>query len=251
MPQHDVTVGPRHHPRHRQDPWIGRRLGVGADGQRASTAQLGQERTLGLDHPTHARTVDGSQCGHGGQVIGPTLDGQRALGHLGQHRRRLERLDGDAIGRLPLQPVHGGSGGHHCSHPVLAHGRQPGGQVPAQVGEGQIGSQVGQLHPAAGGPGGDGGPGGQVVEACAHQHVPGIAPLGEGGQHQAGHGQFAGGGQILGRVHSCVGIAADHRGLDLFDEHALAPELGQRDVGAAIALGVDHHQLGVETDSTE
>ena len=150
-------------------------------------------------------------------------------------------------GRFPGQPVEGRPSGHHRGDPVFADLGQAGGQVAPQVGEGQVRTKIGQLHPSAGRAGGDRGPGGEPLESGAHQHVPRIPPLGEGRQHQSGSGQLVGGGQILGRVHGGIGVTSDDCGLDLLHEHALASQLGQGDIGATIPLGVDDHQLGLDT----
>ena len=118
--EHDVAV-PR--PPCRPAGWSpagsvgrGRRLGMGTDRQRAAAAQLGQERPLGLDHPPDRGVVDGRQRPAGVVVVGPALDGQGTLGHLGHHRRRLERLDLQALRGGPRQPVEGGPGHHHRGH---------------------------------------------------------------------------------------------------------------------------------------
>ena len=95
--------------------------------------------------------------------------------------------------------------------PVLADPGQTGGQVAPQVGEGEVGPEVGQLDPAPGRPGGHRRPGREVVDRPAHQHVAGVAPLGERRQHQPRDGQAVGGGQVLGRVHGGVGVARGPR----------------------------------------
>ncbi len=245
MAQHHVSVGPGHHARQdeRARTVVGRH-GMGPDRERAPATQLGQEGALGLDHPAHRGVVDGAQGRPGGRVVGPALDGQGPLGHLGDHGLRIEGLDLHPLGRRPGESVEGGPGGHHRRDPVRPDAGQAGGQVPPEVGEGQVGPEVGELDAPAGRARRHRRPGGEPVEARPDQHVAGIAPLGKGGQDEPGGGQLRRGGQVLGRVHGGVGVAPGHGGLDLLDEHALTAQPGERHVGAPVTLGVDHHQLG-------
>ena len=197
------------------------------DRQRAPPAQLGQERPLGFDHPAHGGIVDGGQSGARWNRRRPDTRRPAHPGPPGAASSPGRGSRRQPPGRLPRQPVHGGPGGHHrgdsraappspAGWPGSPAGRRRSGPVagwPAAPGAGPI-----RWPPWPRWPGRRGG---------AHQHVTGVAPLGEGGQHQPGNGQFIGGGQILGRVDGGVGIAPDHRRLDLLDEHALAARAGR------------------------
>ena len=86
---------------------------MGPDRQCAPPAQLGQEGPLGA-RPPGARTVvvDGGQCRPGSPASSlPALHGQRALGHLGEHRprvrasrRRSRQAATSPAGRAPPWP---------------------------------------------------------------------------------------------------------------------------------------------------
>ena len=67
--------------------------------------------------------------------------------------------------------------------------------------------------------------GGQVVERRADERVTGVAPLGEGGEHEP-VGRV--GGKVLGRVHRDVGATVEDRLLHLLHEHAGAADAVDR-----------------------
>ena len=187
-------------------------LGVGADRQGAPTAELGQEGTLGLDEAVPTGLVDGRQRRRqsasswrhstasapwptwGSISPGSSTSVSRPAGGV-QPSRSMAAL---ATTTAATSPV-----------PAAA---KPGGQVPAELGEGEVRTQVGQLGPAPGRAGGHRGPGGQGGEAAAHQDVAGVGPVGHRGQHQAGDAALGRRRQVLGRVHGGVGLAVDDRG---------------------------------------
>jgi hypothetical protein len=80
-------------------------------------------------------------------------------------------------------------------------------------------------------------------------HVARVAPLGKCGKQQTRHGQFLRGGKVLGRVDGGVSIAPYDRSLDLLDEHPLATQLRQRQIGPTVPFRVDDHQLGRDAGS--
>ena len=125
--------------------------------------------------------VDGGQGTPGDVVVLAALHGQRPLPHLRQHRPGVEHLELEPGRWGPAQPVERGLGHHNCTHctvPDCARTAwtrtgdgQPGGQIPAQSGEGEVGTEVGQLDPPAGRAGGHRGPDGQRAETATDQHV--------------------------------------------------------------------------------
>ncbi len=236
----------RHHP---GQPQLGRAgtgpPGVGPDRQRAPPAQLGQEGPL-RGHQrvapgrrrrrASASRTAGSSTRHSTArapwpTWGSTTSGSRTSTTMPSGADQPSR----SMAALATTTA--------ATSPTPAAG-QPGGQVAPQAGEDEIGPEVGQLHPASGRAGGHHRSGGQGVEPPTDQHVPCIGPLGHGRQHQVGHGQLGGGGQVLGRVDGGVGLAPDHGRLHLLHEDALTPELFERDVGAAVPGGLHHHQGG-------
>ena len=227
------------------------RLGVSADRQRAPTPELGQEGPLGRHQTTYSGIVDGGQRQPGDVVVLAALHGQRPLPHLRQHRPGVEHLELEPGWWGPAQAVECGLGHHHCGHCARADNGQPGGQIPAQSGEGEVGTEVGQLDPPPGRAGGHRGPDGQGVETATDQHVAGVGPLGERSQHQSGHAELSGGGKVLGRMDGGVGLAGDDRGLHLLDEHTLASEPVEGDIEPPVAGGFDHHQGGAHPRPVE
>ena len=110
--------------------------GVGAGREVAVAAQLGQEGPLGVDaRGGWARARWRPAAAGVGVVVGPALDGQRALADLGQHdrRRRAPRRSRSAEPE-PLER----DGGHDDGVEVGRLG-QPGGDVAPQPGEGEVG----------------------------------------------------------------------------------------------------------------
>jgi hypothetical protein len=211
---------------------------VGANRKVATAAEATEEGPLGLDGHPHERIVDGGEGGGGRGVAVPALDGERTLGHLREHDRRLEHLGGHPVQAEAVQ----GGGGHDES---AADGdlAQAGGDVAADAREAQVGADRRELGPAADRTGGDGGTLGEHCEADADQGVAGVAALGVGGDHQTGG---RGRGKVLGRVHSQVRPAVEHRLLHLLDEHALTTELPDGHVLVAVAGGLGDHQLDDE-----
>ena len=110
---------------------------------------------------------------------------------------------------------------------------EPGVDVAAQAGEGQVRTQPGQLGPSAHRPGGHPRPG--------RPGPPGWSrPARRAGRPARGtqamtRSSWVIDGQVLGRVHGHVGPPVEHGGLHLLDEHALAAHLPDRDVQAAVA----------------
>ena len=85
-------------------------------------------------------------------------------------------------------------------------------------------------------------PGARSAQRAADERVAGVAPLRDGGQHQARRGDR---GQVLGRVHGEVGPPVEHGLLDLLDEHALAAELALSGASRRRSpVRLDEHQLG-------
>ena len=177
------------------------------------------------------------------RVVGGTaLDGQRPLGHLRQHHRRLQHLD-DPVVEVELEAIDGG-GGHHDGVEAVGLG-QTGGDVAPQPGEGEVGTQPGELGPASHRSGGHQATHRESVERRADEHVAGIGPLRHRGQHQL-VGRSA--GQVLARVHGEIGPTVEHRGLDLLDEDALAAHLPDRDVEAGVGDGLHDDLLDGDLD---
>ena len=87
------------------------------------------------------------------------------------------------------------------------------------------------------------GAGREVGQGPTHEGVSGVGPFGHGGDDQA-----VGGGrrQVLGRVDGQVGPPVEDGGLDLLDEDALAPDLGQGAGPVAVAGGGDDDGLVLE-----
>ena len=212
--------------------------GVGPGRDVAVAAELGQEGPLGPQGPVAGLVVDGGQQGPGRLVVGPALDGQGPLARLGQDDRGVQDL-----GRLrrATQAVEGGHG--HDDGTVVGGGAEAGVHVPPEADEGQVRAVGRQLGPAPGRAGGDPRAGREVGQRPTHQRVPGVGPFGHGGDDQA-----VGGGrrQVLGRVDGQVGPPVEDGGLDLLDEDALAPDLGQRAAPVAVAGGGDDDGLVLE-----
>ena len=154
-----------------------RPLGMGTDRQGAPTSELGQEGALGPDEEVSDRD---RRC--------PTAPG-------GTRRRRRRHSTASApwptwgsITPGSSTSVSRPAGGVQPSRSMAALATttaatspvpaacQAGGQVAPQPGEGEVGTQVGQLDPAPGRSGGHRGPGGQGVEAAARPARPGRRP---------------------------------------------------------------------------
>ena len=138
--------------------------GIGPDRQRAPSAQLGQERPL---RPARSGPTAGRRWRPARRGSGRRRPGTRRPAPLGRPGAASARA------RAPGRPSHRAGTNPAGRWPPWppprrrragAHGREPGGQVAPESGEGEIGSQIGQLHPTAGRAGGHHRPGGQVVE---------------------------------------------------------------------------------------
>ena len=205
--------------------------GVGAGGQAAVAAELDQERPLGVDHGrgsararsprSTARSPSSSvrhstasapwpTCGTISAGDSTSVDGPP--GRAARGRRRPPRW------RRTRTPS---PGGWPC--------------CPAARRSARSGRRCGQLRPAAGGTGGHDGVGGQVGQ-------PGRRPARRGGRParapRRGPARPAvTAGRSLAEWTARSARPSSTRGLDLRGEHALAADLGQRHVGAAVPLG--------------
>ena len=122
--------------------------------QVAPGTEFGEEPPLGIDGPSGDRVLDPGKEVRRGGVVGSTLDGEGALGHLGQQDPRVERVDnrgGEA------QAVEGGLGDD--DRVEVGGLRETGGDVSAQRFEVQVGAPIGEVGSAADGTGGDPGRG--------------------------------------------------------------------------------------------
>ena len=107
-------------------------------------------------------------------VVRPALHGDGALPRLGQHVHGVEHVGQPA---LPAEALHGGDGDDDGRDlPVLGHGDPPG-HVAAQVGEDEVGAQVGQLGPSPRRAGGDQAAGRQAGQRAADEAVAGVGAL--------------------------------------------------------------------------
>ena len=113
----------------------------GAAREVAAAAELREERALGADRGVGARVVDRGEPGAGLVVVGAALDRERALADLGQHHRRVEVLG--RRGRRAPRRCERGRRDHDGVE--LAGAVEPGGDVAAQLGEGEVGSERGEL----------------------------------------------------------------------------------------------------------
>ncbi len=171
-------------------------------------------------------------------VVGAALDRQRALTHLGQHDRRVEELVGPV-----LEPEPHERGRRDHDRVEVGGPLESGGDVAAQLGEGEVGPQRRQLRAPTHRAGGDARAGGECVERRPDEHVARVGPFGDRRQHEPVGG--VGRRQVLGRVHRDVGAAVEHRLLHLLHEDAGAADRVDRDVGALVTRGRHHHELGV------
>ena len=166
-----------------------RPVGVGPDRQRAPTAQLGQEGPLGLHQrpdagssmaarasrvaassarhstasapwPTWGTIASGSRTSTDSPPAGTSPTGRWPPWPPPRRPPRRTPTAASRVARLPRRPVKVRSGRRLAS--CARRRAEPVATVDA---------------------------GGQCVEPAADQHVPGIGPLGERGQDQAGHGQ--------------------------------------------------------------
>ena len=210
--------------------------GVGTGGERAVAAELGEERPLGVDAPAGGLVLDGGEARRAASASSSRHSTASArLADLRQHRVDVEPL-GDVVGQAEAVE----RGGRHHDGVV----RQP--PWPAASACSRAGSR------SAGRGGGAGArPGGAAIRwppprprAGRRAWSPtsasrGSPRSGHGGEDEAGHRDRR---QVLGAVHREVGAAVEHGGLHLLGEHALAAELPDRHVEAAVALGVDHDE---------
>ena len=214
-------------------------FGPGPDGGRAARLELGQQPALG-GHP-HARgqVVEGGDRGGGLLVVGPALDGERALRGRREHGLDVEALRGALS---PADPVESGGGEHH-------------GVELARLDEAHAGVDV-----AADGPQVEVGPAGEELRATPRRGGADARALGKGVERQAvprdehvrgvdarrhgdlGEAVVGRGGQVLVRVHGDVALAAVERVAQRLREHADADPLDGRHVH--VAGGANDHELG-------
>ena len=118
---------------------------VGADGQRAARAELGEEAALDLDRVARRRRRRRRpSSSRGRRVVGAALDGDAALADGRHEPRRVEPL-GDPLG----QPEDLSAATAITIDAAVGHLRQPGGDVAAQLDE-----RAGRAAPRRAGPAG-------------------------------------------------------------------------------------------------
>ena len=133
--------------RRRRRRWRGRR-----PGRSQSPPSSARKRPLGVDRaPARRRARCAASAAPGRGVVGPALDGQRALADLGQ-----QHVDGRAPRRCGRpSPSRSRAAAATTMASKLGGLGQPGGDVAPQLGEGEVGPEVGQLGPPAHRAGGD------------------------------------------------------------------------------------------------
>ena len=147
-------------------PWTrSRRAGSDLRPGPTGTVQLPPRPASTARSARRARCEAGSSMADrsdGWPIVGAALHGDGALAGLGEHGEGVEDV-GQPV--HPAQPLHGGDRHHHGGdRAVLAPG-DPAFHVAPDLGEAQIGSEIGQLGPATGRAGGDEAPGGRSANA--------------------------------------------------------------------------------------
>ena len=181
---HGAPVAAGHQPRHPQGRRtaglgtgtaraVARLLGEGADRHGAAPPERGQHRPLGHEGTVARPVVHGAQQHAGRPVVGPALHGDGALPRLRQHVHRVEHV---AQAVHPAETLHGGDGDHDGGDLLALAERHPPGHVAPQLGEDEVGPQVGQLGPAPGRARRHEGAGGQAGQRAADEAVAGVGP---------------------------------------------------------------------------
>ena len=140
---------------------------VGADRQRAARTELGEEAALDLDLVAGGGVVDG------GQQLRPSPSRRRGSRRRRSPARRPARSGADRGARRSARSSRAPAARRRPSrsHRLGWNLRQPGGDVPAQLDEREIGPRRGELRPPAHRPGGDGGARGERGERSTDQGV--------------------------------------------------------------------------------
>ena len=157
---------------------------------------------------------------------------------------REHRVGPQGLHRFGRQRQPGQSGlGHHYGAPVR-HPGEPGGDIPPEALEGQVGPQPGQLGPPALASRGHRRSGGEVRQPAADQCVAWVAADRHRRQAETRSGD---GRKILGGVDSGIGSTVENRCLYLAHEHTLAAYFPNGHVRAAVSGGGDRDQFDRQT----
>ena len=203
--------------------------GVGGGGQRAVTAELGEERPLGVDAAAGRRVLDASEASLQVLVVGPALDAEGSLGDLRQHHVGGAGARRSASARPSRsRAVDATTTASWSAALAMRVCMLPRRLTKRRSGRCRRSCTWRRNEPVA-----TSAPVGQVGEGRPDQRVPRVAALGDGGQHEA---RDRGRRQVLGAVDGEVGPAVEHGGLHLLGEHALAAELPDRHVEPAVAV---------------
>ena len=156
-----------------------------------------------------AGVVDGRQRRQRGGVVGPALDRQGALGHLGHHRvpARASRSPRPVRGD-PLQPVECGHGPPPRPSPPSAPARaRRVARLPRRSAKVRSGRRLASCTRRRAEPVATVAPVGRSSRRAPTSTSRGSPRSGNAASTRPGAGQLLGGGQVLGRVHGGVGVA--------------------------------------------
>ena len=164
-----------------------RRRGVGAGGQVAVAAELGEEGPLGVDAPPGRPVLDARPAGS--QRRGRRRPGTRRPGRPGrpgEHRVDGEHARRSASARPSRSSAAAATTMASCSAALASRVCM----LPRRLDEAEVGPVARQLGPAgAASRWPPRRPCGRSASVEPDQRVAGIAPLGHGGEDQAGHGR--------------------------------------------------------------
>ena len=217
--------------------------GVAVERRRGRRRAASSRRPARRGRPARRRRTGGvAPCSMRGEqrpqvvVVLAALHRQRRLARPAGARRRRQAL-GDVVGEA--EAVEGR--GRHDDGVVVGRLGEAGLHVAAEAHEAEVGPVAPQLDLAAERAGGHLGALGQVGERSTRPARRAGRPARARPRcTRPGHGDRR---QVLGAVHGEVGAAVEDRGLHLLGEHALAAQLPDRHVEAAVALRVDDDQL--------
>ena len=212
--------------------------GVRPDGRQAAAAKAAQQQALGPDGTAGVAVVDaGRQLGR--LSAHNSLDGQRPLAGRWQHDLKGQQLMGLAE---PAEPLESGGGQDQRIHGPLREAAQPGIDVAADLDRAKVGPDRRDLGGPAWTPGAKPRSRRQLSERGrwpGDQHVAGVGPFEEAGQHQPWGWQR---GKVLRRMHGQLRPPVEQRLLEVLDEHPLARRVGQAQRRLPVAMGGERHE---------